>query len=195
MTIGKIRITQEQADAIENYLKTRDVSELIDDHAEVCRNNKWAAEIYKPLNDLSQADLARALLIGYEVELEYKSGDWVVDKQTKKIHQVIYVNFDSVGVNGMIIGNLLIRHATTEEIKAEKERRVWKEIGRDVNEVKAGDCIASQGEYFKVFDNMGCKKWANHISPGLAETFFLDGVVNGFYPAESFVSFEEGDEL
>jgi hypothetical protein len=48
-----------------------------------------------------------------------------------------YTEFD----NGKKLSAFEFRKATTEEIAAEKERRKWKSIGREVNDYHKGDIV------------------------------------------------------
>lgn len=265
MTIGKVKITHEQADALENFVNAFDIATLIDDHAEHCLSNGgWTAPNYRVLNDLSQADLARALLIGYEVEPTYRIGDWVAGINTGRVRQItqvdnaaiwadwssvdsgekyLHVNYvrhatpeeiaeatkpkfevgdwiifknaigdlligmveavgktsvdtDYVGSNGykQNFEKKLIRHATPEEIKVEKERRVWAGIGRKPKKFLGNDILVNS-------DSKGSFTVGGFYSPsdGLidsrtAERWYKEGKVAGIYPVESFVSFEECDE-
>lgn len=153
------------------------------------------------VGELSMEKLVRALYIGFEVEEEYKVGDSIVKtngttfstfSRIAKVHQVFGKRVTIE--NGGSLSFKEIRHATPEEIKTEQERRVWKKIGREVNEIRPGDCIASNGNYYKVFDNIGCQKYNNHISPGFAIDLIEGGATHGFYPAESFIEFGVGEE-
>jgi len=189
MTIGKITISKLEAMAISVYLTNYrgDKASLLDKHAQYV---KWF-EPYTALNNLSQADLARALLIGYDVEVEYKAGDWVaVDwfDNGLGIYKVVGVesNGEVVIDNGDLNnnpGNKFIQHATPEEIKAEKERQLWDKLGRKVGEFKVGDVrITRRGSVTRTY-------FTNE-----ADNEYREGHLIGFYPAESFVSFEEGEE-
>ena len=69
--VTKVKLTQKQARALENAKEMHGnhrpdavVDIVISQH---CRDERWG-EGYESLNDLTTADLARALLIGYEVE-------------------------------------------------------------------------------------------------------------------------------
>lgn len=193
---GKIKITQAQADAIEEYLECGDVVEMLEVHAGIRadKNNNWVIE-FKTLNSLSMADLARALLIGYEVEPEYKDGDWIVfvNAVNESLVCIIEnvgnssVDTDYVGSNGykQSFGKKRIRLATPEEIKAEKERRVWESIGRGVKEFRVGDIIELKNQLgFRIYHEKQIE---------VAVRQYEIGDVTGFCPIESLVSFEECD--
>lgn len=199
----KITLTQAQADSIKRTLEDFDIVEILNIHAE---RGEWLAE-NKPLNDLSQADMARALLIGYDVQPEYKVGDWVARTRTTPntgsqnphfaegyIFKITDLVSDKVG-DGIclhLIEN--IRHATPEEIKAEQERRAWKRIGREPGEFVSGDTIQiSSGCTFLLGAYTDSQKRQMCIDQ--AETYYDAGRITGFYPRESFISFGgESDE-
>ena len=79
-----------------------------------------------------------------------------------------------------------IRHATTEEIKAEKERRLWKSINRDVGGFKIGDAVIYLAGHTKRLANPQDVEFAKDIH-GASGVYCI-------FPAESFISFEEGEE-
>lgn len=137
MTKTKIKLTREQVDAIEKHLgyPDNDVAGLLNLHAEV---SFWVGE-FESLGHLSQADMARALLIGYEVEPKFKEDDWVVDEEIKKIYQLKVGEAQMLSENGTNYRH--VRLATPEEIAKEKERRWWESNGREVWELKQGDVL------------------------------------------------------
>lgn len=69
--VTKVKLTQEQAKALEIELTSfhNNVAEFLEIHAQIvnCEENHYTSEV-GALNELSVADLARALLIGYDVE-------------------------------------------------------------------------------------------------------------------------------
>lgn len=176
----KVKLMPAQADAIEKALKYNgeDKEQLINKHAD----NKWITDTYSALNDLSQADMARAVLIGYEVEEEYKVGDKIVHLHDR--HPGVYT-VREVHFHGVLVGEFFdlefrikdIRHATPEEIKAEQERRVWAGIGREVGEFCDGDFAFSGYTGYHSHEATVLKDW------------YDKGKLKGFYPAESFISF------
>lgn len=79
----KVRVTQEQADAIE-YLTTKGFwsqEELIKLQAE---KFVWEGPRAKGLNGMPLLTFVDALRIGYEIEPEFKVGDWVVPSGIEK---------------------------------------------------------------------------------------------------------------
>lgn len=201
LNIGNIKISREQATAIERWLekKNGDKAQLLDVHAQVkYKNHGWSpGNPYASFNGLSQADMARALLIGYDIEEKYKVDDWVTvewfggSSGTYKVLEVLadgQVVIDNTGPEG---GNTtprlkFVRHSTPEEIKAVQERRIWKSIGREVGEFKIGDAGMHEGEVVRV---------RTSIDKLVISIMYKDNELEGFYPAESFISFEEGDEV
>ena len=77
----------------------------------------------KPLQDLTLDELARALYVGYEVEVEVKVGDWLVNNRNGLMFQIEdrQEDKDIARMNH-------IRHATESEIVEEKGRRMDSKI-------------------------------------------------------------------
>lgn len=127
----KIKLTREQVDTIERYLTAvADEEELLEAFASTKDKQN---SIFQALDGLSQMDMARALLIGYDIETEYKTGEWVrywkndsitgiakisVFKSDRKL-----VNFEGDTKWKRVVD--ITGHATPEEIETEKERRKW----------------------------------------------------------------------
>ena len=136
MRMKKVILTKEQAEAIKQI---KDIDYAINIHA----FNKRPGS---PLAELQTSEIARALYIGYEVEPEFKVGDWVYHQSDGIVSQITRVNFnklvpDAINTDGHKgwISCEDIRHATSEEIKQEKERRFWEKHGREVKEYRKGD--------------------------------------------------------
>lgn len=194
----KIKLTREQAEAVKALLgeTNEDVSQAIDDHADVFSNpeDKWVTVEFQPLNELSPSDLARALLIGYEVEPEpLKINDWVTEHvgdgfRTGKItgftNKGWFVQFLSFDTNEYYFESfhaVQLEKSTPEEIAEEQERRKWLGIGRAIGGFKQGDILVDDGgRIYQTFE------------VDAKEIYELGGL-KGFYPAESFVKFG-GDE-
>src|SRR5690625_1290396 len=135
----KVKVTQAQADLIKSI---KDTDYAINIHGLNKRPDS-------SLQELTTAELARALYVGYEVEPEYSVGDWVRDAKGEVI-KVTEVDRGGILTDG---GNLRswygnrsdgyrsLKHATPEEIAKEKERRWWAKHGRDVWELRKGDVI------------------------------------------------------
>lgn len=189
MTKAKIKLSKEQAEAIERHLgySGNDIADLLNLHAE---ESNWVRE-FESLNDLSQADMARALLIGYEVEPELEVGDWVKSKVTGDIGRVTEIKRNGdVVTDVQLVGyrkdffltnkSFMFEKQTIEEIRQEKERRKWAEIGREVGEIRQGD-IGVSNSGFKTI----CKR---EIEKAYAHNSLI-----GFYPTESYVCLLDGD--
>jgi|SRR5690625_1991822 len=136
----KVKITQEQADAIVKQVNKGSEENLLVDHA---RRSGWINE-FSCLNSLTQMDMARALLNGYEVKPEFKVGDWVTNKTTMDTIEIDAPNADFLNKN--YSHGKHFRHATPEEIAKEKERRWWAKHDRDVWEIKKDDSLIHDTE-------------------------------------------------
>lgn len=156
----KIKITQEQAEAIEYAMNEKSKEFLLRRHGYVRFNNydEFESEL-EPLNSLGTFDLARAMIEGYEVEPEFSYKDWVVFKGHKKddiVTRIVEVEHgnDTVLTDYKIGGYVQrfpfekIRHATPSEIAEEKERRWWRKHGRDVWSVEDGDIVRKKSDGF-----------------------------------------------
>ena len=124
----KIILTKKQANVIENF---KDGFDNI-------------------MNGLTYDDFIKAVKDGYEVEPEYKVGDWVVSVEfdvVKRIEKIekpegqlpIYRLEDKFNV-------YTIRLATPSEIAEEKERRFFARHGREPWELKNNDILNDRRE-------------------------------------------------
>lgn len=197
MKTRKIRLSTEDAEAIEMFLEVKDgdISEAIDSHAQIYFDyDDSFVDGFVALNDISPSDLARALLNGYEVKLEYRVGDHVYVNWSNRdatIQRVVEGGIvDTSGDGDTIkidwennpyppIG--IIRHATKEEILHEKERHTWDKIRRKV------------GEFYE--DDVGYGLLGTPLQgKEMLETYYNKGILSGFFPAESFVDLREWSE-
>lgn len=106
--------------------------------------------------------LAQAIEYGYEVEEDFKVGDWVVYEYSNLIGKIIekpehnYLTDILYGSIPQMFTRECLRIATTEEIEAEKKRRadeekkVWSDLGREVNEYRKGDIVEYDCDFFFV---------------------------------------------
>jgi len=131
--MGKIVVTQEQADRI-NYFRKDDESkgEAIRHHV-----NKWLSSVNTCLNELSVDELVRALYVGYEVEVEeqepqFEVGDFAVNVHDGTVLEVINKITESGTYYEVVrcssglkesIHRDRLRHATESEIAEEEKRR------------------------------------------------------------------------
>ena len=179
---GKVKITQEQADAIERLKEGQreDFQKFFKDDKDSLVS--WAV----PLSDLTEDEYMSVLYDGYEIEPEYKTGEWVrywkndcvtaIGKITYIDYEKGLVQFDNTTFTKEI--HDVTGYATPEEIKTEKERRLWKSIGREVGEFKETD---------SGFDYDGI------LVPGIIALtqVYSRGDLQGFYPAESYIDLVE----
>lgn len=177
----KVKISQEQADAIERYLKCHDHCDvtIINSHASGAIRMLGA---YQALDNMSVYTMSRAILSGYEIELEFKTGDWVVYNSLEgivigQLQKCIFDDFrvDRADKDGMSFYPNEWRHATNDEIKKEKERRMWKTIGREVGEFRERD--------------VGYARKGTLVGGRIMlETYYDRDMLVGFFPEESFIS-------
>ncbi len=151
---GKVKITQEQADAIEKESTCTEIVILVK-----CHIKGWEYGNNKCLNELSLDKFLRALYIGYEVEPEINDGDYLSHIYTYDIGEVNggVVHWNSGFENDVEYINKLmisgeIRHATPEEIAKEKERRWWARHGREPWELKEDDILYYDKYIFAVVE-------------------------------------------
>src|SRR5690625_4301046 len=147
----KVVLTQEQANAIEAFRILEQNNKQI-----LKYNFHKLPEIDKdtfaePINEMDFDTLVKALYIGYEVEPEFKVGDWVFNNGTDRTFQL---NESTVNALNEYKNMEHIRHATDEEIAQEKERRWWKKHNRDVWELKEGDVLDLNGHTFHIVDQV-----------------------------------------
>ena len=117
--------------------------------------------------EVNHEKFARAWLDGYEVEPEFKVGDWVV--RTKELDHQNFHEGKIFKINSVIKSKLTkelmvvdaddnsehifnnIRHATPEEIAEEKERRWWAKHGREPWELRTDDVLTRNDDGFPWF--------------------------------------------
>lgn len=199
----KVKLTQEQADALKIY---KDAGHNL---AVFAANRRGFHGPYESLKTLSIDELGRVLYEpnSYEVEPQIKHGYWV-----KAVLQgndyITYGKIDTEAFEDFVFDYLkqnnewgrIRKHKddlelmTPEEIKLEKNRRLWKSIGREVGELKEKDLVVYENKYFRLFNNMGCEIYGFHMDPVYASKLFDHGNINGFYPSESFIFFESEGE-
>lgn len=161
----KVKLKRKHADLIESELGKMSKSDLMNQHVRtiVEKNNRFVGD-YAPFNSLSIEDMAKALYIGYEVEEEWQTGDWVVTK-SGYIGEIEFINeiegWANIGYSkdtlkrGVCLAktfNLdeIKRHATEQEIAQEKERRFFARHGRKLWELRKGDLLYEKGASFTV---------------------------------------------
>lgn len=127
----KVKITQEQDQSIKTLVSDRGKERVLELHV----IKDWELERNKCLNEIPTEDMARILYEwdSYEIEPEYKVGDWVVCTHLSSALKIIAIQYENSRVQYMDVSNWqpiagIGRHATPEEIVEEKERRKWAEI-------------------------------------------------------------------
>jgi len=177
----KVKITQEQGEAIERFLDSvdGDKERFLRMHVAGDGIVYWG-DYCHPLNNLSIMKFAEILVNGYEVEPKFKIGDWVVHDSEQGAEVVREIRRSVIETNKRSHFYYRFRHATPEEIAERKEWELWDSIGREVGDFTEGDVgIFRNG--MRVSDS------------GDLEKYYEYGDLIGFYPAESFVNFGDGD--
>lgn len=196
----KIQITKEQAGAIE-VLKTNLGHNSWDYIAKRLHTNDNFIHEYKPFNDMTLEQIVKSVYEGYEVLNPIFAGSYVRSKESGNIYRVkalveggkkaelegIVCKAGAIFANRMSLERLEL--LTEEEVQEAKEKHFWKKLGREVGEFRKGDRLkfkAPTSTFFTIgeyFDR------TNDIE--IAKSNYSQGNVQGFFPAESFVSFEE----
>ena len=158
----KVVLTQEQADAVESAKKRYGKDQFLYEFSRMLHEIsplQFTGSL-GPINDLALHRVAKALYIGYEVEPKFKVGDWVHSNVTGRVAKIDDRGYgeENAWVDDEEVNFFTdFRHATSEEIAREKERRWWNSHNRDVWELNEGDVLLYLGDPYKV-------KWCNsHI--------------------------------
>lgn len=174
----KVKLTQEQADTIER-LKKHHRYEI----ERFKRNPNHFADWLLPIKDIDIEHIEHACREGYEVEPEFKEGNWVthedgiVSKVTSIDERDIITTDYRLNNGGSKYMNTFakyFRHATPKEVAKEQERRWWEKHGRDPWEMKRGDLILHDGDLLFVnktdFDDYFALEASNyHLNTRLSE--------------------------
>jgi phage regulator Rha-like protein len=169
----KVKVSREQAEAIEELTKVLFNPTIVITHI----RDRFRDEKTECINSMPVDSLIRALYIGYEVEPEFKVGDWVAFDNRKDevaIRKIERIN-DQFGdglyahwKNGsMRLSGL--RHATPSEIAEEKERRFFARYGREPWELRKGDWLIQQAERMEELDETLNDTWYMRTSKKLGE--------------------------
>src|SRR5690625_3228981 len=136
----KVKLTREQANALESLLEDYTKEEIIKENFNpIERLREYLDDENKNIvfRHLSDEMLVKALYFGYEVEEQYKKGDWV---KLKDRNEAIKLSYDWMVDQANGIHYERIRPATDEEASAE-----WfKRHGREHWELKEGDVLISK---------------------------------------------------
>ena len=155
----KVKLTREQAEAIEWLRKVHHDSEIVARNAVLRERGEKEDSRHRKLFKIGLHELIKALYIGYEVKETFEVGDWVkVNWRDKKpsIHKVRRVNNTFAIIDGEQANTeppiRIIEHATPEEIAEEKQRRWWARHGREVWELKGLDILINEktGKMYEV---------------------------------------------
>ena len=148
--MSKVKVTKEQAEAIEKE-SYRDYENILYDYLVVSNYDE-------KFKGLTFGGLYRALHQGYEVEPEFKKGDFVVwhglvveikHPQTNDHKDDGRCYFTLERSDGSTYENITrdeIRHATPAEIAEEKERRFFAKHGRELWELREDDILKYLGD-------------------------------------------------
>lgn len=151
----KVKVTQEQARAIEYIKKNYRLEFNIEKHTRGWTNIKTES-----LNDLSLDGIIRSLYIGYEVEPEFKIGDWITCETVNKTSLITDAQHH-IGAFRIFVDDedfatySEYRHATPEEIAEEKQRRFWKDNDRDEYELKKNDLLNINDDFLSIREFYG----------------------------------------
>lgn len=194
----KIVITRRQDKIIQGYIRRGiwDKGRILNYHIE----DVWGG-LEEVLKSLTVPEMARVLYEPNSYEVEFIEnlaiGEIVkyIDIETEgNIYGVvtriekneaseerdqIFACWDGKDFEGYMRRDRVFK-CTDEEIRMVKERQLWKSIGRECGEVKNGDIgIGRSGFRYGDIDEI--------------KDLYKRGNLFGFYPAESFISFEEGE--
>src|SRR5690625_2696514 len=141
----KVKLTQEQAEDLEEALHAYedDKDHMLNVFVRAKDTSDWGS-----ISHFSPSKIAKALYIGYEVELEFKAGDWVKvfwSNSNPSIHKLLSVDDEFARIDGDQLNKMppkdIIGKPTSEEIEKEKECRWWFRHNRDVWELREGDIL------------------------------------------------------
>jgi len=190
----KVKLTKEQEKAIQerkfNYFETDEF--LIDFqyfiHSDSNKDDTSYCNEHECLNDITPIDLAKALLVGYEIEQpKFKVGDWVLykyDSATRMTTKIIDIQYEHNRVQFENVSGWKAIHEIERLVT--KEEIFWAELGREYREFRNDDIIILQGELgFKIHHG-------RQVSVAINQ--WEKGKVTGIYPAESFKPFPKDDD-
>src|SRR5690625_4814185 len=142
--LKKVRLTKEQARAVEVF---KDNNLTLKDYA-----YENLSEELDPIQILGIDKMARALYVGYEIEPDFKVGDWAEcnDGNVGKVTNMRDDGFLTIETIDGFIGahekNFRVlthveKKKAKEKFTKEKQRRWWPEHGRGVWELKERDLL------------------------------------------------------
>lgn len=156
--MGKVKVTQEQANAIEAIKVEHNMTgNKFDSDVEAVRIHADLSQSYtgshKSLNGMFLDPFIRALYIGYEVKPEFKQGDIIYRLSDDDYYEVLEVRDSGVVLDDVQtrltpanqeVGATCfsdIRHATPEETTTIKKVRWWANHGRGDWELRKHDVL------------------------------------------------------
>jgi len=140
--MGKVKLTMEQVNLIEDQRNKMEDYKIV---------KFFANEVGESSGKFHIDELIRALYVGYEVEEEFKEGDWVFPTRLYSAETSVYkvvetmhrsIKLDHGFSHFELMGDF--RHATDEEIATEKQRRFWNGNDRETNEFRANDLFSTK---------------------------------------------------
>lgn len=199
---NKIILTSAQEKALQLVMKAWNgsIDHTIESHSKNSADIQWKGE-KAPLNDLSTAQVSRALLVGYDVVDTIQVGSLVRGKCSKNIYEVTSITNSYAYLKGIICqpGKIFtgaLRLSELElvephEVKFEKEKQMWAKMGRELGEFREKDVVInSTGIAFYVGYSNNLPDGI--VEPSTAKQWYLKGQTKGVYLTESFVNFKEG---
>lgn len=142
MTKTKIKLTQEQAEAIERLKESqrKDFQKYYKEGGG--RPVSWA----RPLAELSVVEFMGALYEGYEIEPNIEIGDWIARKDGDKIRGKIAMQVKEIWDARLCVGKGMSLNARNYRLATaeEAEEAWWDSHGREVWELKKGDVLVGR---------------------------------------------------
>lgn len=189
--MGKVKITQEQAEAIEDYKRFGSLEYF------AISRHEFTYE-YKSLKTLSIDEMARILYKpdGYEIEPEHPSFElhsyvtceesnvWQVVKED--LYRVVLQGREAIKQVGYSSENFKkYTDSTTEEIAEFKEFRWWKSHNRDVWQLKENDVLSGK-DVNRAYNVMHVDEYTASLQAPEADTsvnFSIDQIKTTFLVA------------
>lgn len=190
---NKVVLTKEQARAIEE-LKSKGGRDNLEYIARRKFKNDDFLYGYIPFNTMELDVIAKALLIGYEIEKpKVKIGEWATNpvcNHTFLVYAVTNIRvirkedaefWDSGRISE-------VRWYPIETTKpSTKEEIFWAELGREVGELKENDLIfTTYHNAYKIINDSEDDSSKNLACLSNAKRWLKEKTITGFYPAESF---------
>ncbi|WP_144509881.1 hypothetical protein [Bacillus sp. FJAT-22090] len=195
----KVKVTPEQARAIKLTKNCNNEKTVL---KYITQDKQIPNERFRALSELSLNDLMNAFTNGYEIEPQFKVGDWVRQDvgDGYRVGKVTEYNSSNRILVGFVEYKSLfnaytetfdpseIALATSEEIDEEIERQLWTKLGREAGEFQEGDVVVR---------NHGCGDRAmsivdlfgEGITASEARAAYSNNELEGMFPKELFIKF------